>query len=151
MRFIKGCARRVAILAIVSGLAATFQVLQPSASAQNATTGSINGTVTDSSGAVVPSASVTVTDKSTGTSLNLTTNEEGRFTAPFLKPDIFQVSATSPGLRSVTITVQVLTGQQSAINVTLTPTASVQEVVVDANNWQKALVDGGYYKADQLK
>jgi hypothetical protein len=136
MRFIKGCARRVAILAIVSGLAATFQVLQPSASAQNATTGSINGTVTDSSGAVVPSASVTVTDKSTGTSLNLTTNEEGRFTAPFLKPDIFQVSATSPGLRSVTITVQVLTGQQSAINVTLTPTASVQEVVVDANNVQ---------------
>jgi hypothetical protein len=136
MRFLKGCARRVAVFAMIAGLAAATQVLQPSARAQNATTGSINGTVTDSSGAIVPNASVTVTDKATGTSLNLTTNEEGRFTAPFLKPDIFQVSATSPGLRSVTTSVQVLTGQQSAVNVTLTPTASVQEVEVNANNVQ---------------
>jgi hypothetical protein len=134
--YLKEFARRAVILATIAGLPATIQVLQPSASAQNATTGSINGTVTDSSGAVVPSASVTVTDKATGSSLNLTTNEEGRFTAPFLKPDIFQVSATSPGLRSVSTSVQVLTGQQSAVNVTLTPTASVQEVEVNANNVQ---------------
>jgi hypothetical protein len=136
MRFFKGCARRVVIFATIFGFAATLQVLQPSAGAQNATTGSINGTVTDSSGALVPHAVVTVTDKATGDSLNLMTNEEGRFTAPFLKPDVFQVSATSPGLRSVSTTVQVLTGQQAAVNVTLTPNASVQEIEVNANNVQ---------------
>jgi hypothetical protein len=134
--YLKGCARRVVIFTMTASLAATIQVLRPSASAQNATTGSINGTVMDSTGAVVPDAAVTVTYRATGTSLKLTTNPEGRFTASFLKPDIFQVSATSPGLQSVTTTVQVLTGQQSAVNVMLTPTASVQEIQVNANNVQ---------------
>jgi Carboxypeptidase regulatory-like domain len=134
--YLKGCARRLVIFTTMAVLATTIQVLRPSASAQNATTGSINGTVMDSTGAVVPNATVSVIDKTTGSSLKLTTNAEGRFTAPFLKPDVFQVSATSPGLQSVTTTVQVLTGQQSAVNVMLTPTASVQEVQVDANNVQ---------------
>jgi hypothetical protein len=134
--YLKGCGRRLVIFTAMAVLATTIQVLRPSASAQNATTGSINGTVMDSTGAVVPNATVSVIDRATGNSLKLTANAEGRFTAPFLKPDVFQVSATSPGLQSVTTTVQVLTGQQSAVTVMLTPTASVQEVQVDANNVQ---------------
>jgi putative multiple sugar transport system substrate-binding protein len=35
--------------------------------------------------------------------------------------------------------------------VKIVPSYLLTPVVVDANNWQKALVDGGYYKADQLK
>ena len=134
--YLKVSAKRVVVSAVIFGLAAAIQVQQPSANAQNATTGSINGTVVDSTGAVVPNALVTVTDKATGSSLNLTTNAEGRFIASFLKPDVFQVSATSPGLQSVSTTVQVLTGQQSAVNVTLTPSANVQEIEVNANNVQ---------------
>jgi Carboxypeptidase regulatory-like domain len=134
--YLKKLAKRVAAFAIISGFTATIQVLQPMASAQNATTGSINGTVVDSTGAVVPNAAVTVTDKATGTSLSLTTNAEGRFIASFLKPDTFQVSAKAEGLQSVSTTVQVLTGQQSAVNVMLTPSANIQTVEVSANNVQ---------------
>ena len=57
---------------------------QRAAFAQSATTGSINGTVVDSAGAVVPNASVTVRDTANNSTLNLKSNAEGRFTAPFL-------------------------------------------------------------------
>jgi hypothetical protein len=108
----------------------------PPASAQTSTTGSINGTVVDTSGAVVPDASVTVRDTANGSTLNLKTNAEGRFVAPFLKPDNFDVSATSPGLRSTTTTVQALTGQQSAVTIVLSPQGNEQTVQVTANDAQ---------------
>ncbi len=121
-------------------LLATFLVLcvmsHNAVFAQSATTGSITGTVVDTSGAVVPGASVTVTDLATRDQRVLTSNAEGRFTAPFLKPDNFEVSATSQGLQSTKTTVQVLTGQQSAVNLTLAPNATTQTVEVSANNAQ---------------
>src|SRR3984957_10443191 len=104
--------------------------------AQSATTGSINGTVTDSSGAVVPGASVTITDLATRDQRVVTSNEEGRFTVPFLKPDNFEISATAQGLQSAKTTLQVLTGQQSAVNLVLAPNATTQTVEVSANNAQ---------------
>jgi hypothetical protein len=113
-----------------------FQSLQPSSLAQTSTTGSINGTVVDSTGAVVPSATVIVRDTATGAVLNLTTNAEGRFVAPFLKPDKFDIAATAPGLNSTAISVQVLTGQQSAVNLTVSPSANEQTVQVSANEAQ---------------
>src|SRR6202162_5885686 len=59
---------------------------QNSAFAQSSTTGSINGTVVDTSGAVVPGAFVTITDLATRDQRVLTSNAEGRFTVPFLTP-----------------------------------------------------------------
>jgi hypothetical protein len=133
---LKGWAGNTVAFAMIFGFVAAIQILQPSALAQTATTGSINGTVVDSTGAVVPNATVTVKDQATGATLNLTTNAEGRFIAPYLKPDTFNVSATAPGLQSVTTTVLVLTGQQSAVNVTVTSTASTQTVQVSVNDAQ---------------
>jgi hypothetical protein len=66
----------------------------------------------------------------------LISNAEGRFTVPFLKPDNFEVSATAQGLQSTKTTVQVLTSQQSAVNLTLAPNATTQTVEVNANNAQ---------------
>ncbi len=130
------CIRIVVVCAMFLGLAAVVQVSQPIAFAQTAVTGSINGVVTDSTGAVVPNAAVTVKDTATGAVLNLTSNSEGRFTAPFLKPDTFDISATAPGLKSTTTSVQVLVGQQSAVTVQVTPSASSLTVMVSGNNAQ---------------
>ena len=109
---------------------------QHGALAQTAVTGSINGVVADSTGAVVRDATVTVKDTSTNSVRTFTTNSDGRFTAPFLPPDVFDVSAAAPSLQSVTTTVQVLVGQQSLANITVTPAASAQTVQVSANNAQ---------------
>jgi hypothetical protein len=138
---VTGMVRREASqLCLTATMLITMLVLclmcQRVAFAQSATTGSINGTVTDSSGAVVPGASVTITDLATRDQRVVTSNEEGRFTVPFLKPDNFEISATAQGLQSTKTTLQVLTGQQSAVNLVLAPNATTQTVEVSANNAQ---------------
>lgn len=122
--------------AAIVGLVAVMEIYPSAAFAQTTVTGAIIGTVSDSSGAVVPKAAVTVKDESTGATLNLVTNGDGRYLAPLLKPDKFDVSATAQGLQSTTTTVQVLTGQQSVVNLTVTPTASSQTVQVSASDAQ---------------
>lgn len=133
---LKGLARTAVASLTILGFAAAFQATQPIAFAQTAVTGGINGTVVDSTGAIVPGATVAVKDTATGATQTLTTNTDGRFTVPFLKPDKFEISATSAGLQSTTTSVQVLTGQTQLVNVTLTPTANQQTVTVSANNAQ---------------
>lgn len=132
----KQWSRTAVVLAIALVFAPAFQISHTTAFAQTSTTGSINGTVEDSTGAIVPGAAVTVRDTQNGTILNLKSNAEGRFTAPFLNPDTFQVFATAPGLQSATTSVQVLTGQQSAVKITLSPTANAVTVEVSAGDAQ---------------
>src|SRR3984885_12508914 len=127
---------RKLVFATALGFTAASFISLPLALAQTSTTGSINGTVTDSSGAAVPGAAVVLKDNATGAVLNLTTNGEGRFTAPFLRPDVFSLSATAEGFHSNTITVQILTGQQSVVNVTVSPSTNTQTVQVNANDAQ---------------
>ena len=104
--------------------------------AQTAVTGELNGVVADSSGAVVPNAAVTLVNPSTGDTRVLKTNGEGRYSAPFLKPGLWTVSASAQGLQSNTISVQILVGQQSVSNLTLTPTSSKEVVTVNASDAQ---------------
>jgi hypothetical protein len=103
---------------------------------QTAVTGSINGSVSDSTGAVVPNATVTIKDTATGDTRVLTTNAEGRFVSSFMKPDRVTVSATAPALQSTTVSVQVLVGQQSAVNLIIFPASTQQVVTVTANDVQ---------------
>jgi hypothetical protein len=127
--------RKFTLATVLSLTAASF-IPAPMALAQTSTTGSINGMVTDANGAAVPGAAVVLRDTATGTVINLTTNAEGRFTAPFLKPDMFNVSATAAGFQSNTTSVQILTGQQSVVNVKVSPSANTQTVEVNANDAQ---------------
>ena len=48
------------------------------------TRGTITGKITDAEKAVVPGASVTITNVAMGTSVSLRTNEDGFFRAPYL-------------------------------------------------------------------
>ena len=49
------------------------------------TTGSVRGTITDSSGAIIPQAKVTVTDTATGVQTVATTNQAGEYSIRFLQ------------------------------------------------------------------
>ncbi|MGC1782665.1 MAG: carboxypeptidase regulatory-like domain-containing protein [Acidobacteriaceae bacterium] len=135
-QFLKQCTNVWFVLLTAFAILTVLPSFQPVAFAQSSVTGSINGTVTDSTGAVVPGATVTVKDTTTGAVHTYTTNDHGLFTAPFLPPNVFNVSATAPGLQSTTTSVQILNGQQSQVTVTVTPTASSQTVQVSANNAQ---------------
>jgi hypothetical protein len=58
--------------------------------------GTISGTVTDSSGAIVPHAAVTATNIDTNVGTKVTTNENGVYTLPFLLPGSYRVTASAP-------------------------------------------------------
>ncbi len=59
--------------------------------------GSIYGTVTDTTGAVIPNATITVIDTAKGTSSTVTSNASGEFTADHLIPDTYEVKVAAQG------------------------------------------------------
>ena len=61
-------------------------------------TGTLVGTVTDPSGAALPSTKLTIRHLSTGDSREATANERGEFNAPFLRTRDYSVSATVNGV-----------------------------------------------------
>src|SRR5215471_17655191 len=61
--------------------------------------GSIFGTVIDNTGAVVPNATITVTDISKGTVVTVQTNESGSYTVQHLIPDTYRVEAKASGFQ----------------------------------------------------
>lgn len=65
--------------------------------AQMTNTGRISGTVTDSSGGVVPGAAVTVLDEATGTVRTVKTNDQGFYVVTNLPVGSYSVSATQQG------------------------------------------------------
>ena len=86
-------------------------------SAQTAT-GQINGTVTDTSGAVVPAAGVTLINEETGLTRETSTNESGDYTFPFLPVGLYTVQANSEGFQQVRRTgVRLNVNQTLRINV----------------------------------
>src|ERR1700687_1781097 len=61
--------------------------------------GSIYGQVTDSSGAAIANATVTVKDVSKGTSVQTTTNSIGEYSVEHLIPDVYDVAVAATGFR----------------------------------------------------
>ncbi|MDE0124852.1 MAG: carboxypeptidase-like regulatory domain-containing protein, partial [Bryobacterales bacterium] len=79
------------------GFLAVVILSSGSAWAQVAPTASLAGTVTDSSGAVVPAASVTVTNSGTQFTRTSTTGENGRFLLTLLPIGSYSLEASAPG------------------------------------------------------
>ncbi|HEY4047484.1 MAG TPA: carboxypeptidase regulatory-like domain-containing protein [Acidobacteriaceae bacterium] len=71
-----------------------------SANAQ-VTGGTINGVITDASGAVISEAQVTVTESDTQVSRRIAVNREGLYSAPNLRPGTYEVSAVAAGFQTV--------------------------------------------------
>lgn len=76
----------------------------PSAFAQGTDTGTLAGTVQDSSGAVLPGVTVTVKRVATDTTRTVTTNDEGRYTIPVLPIGTYDVTFEIQGFQTVTAT-----------------------------------------------
>ncbi|HKE23312.1 MAG TPA: carboxypeptidase regulatory-like domain-containing protein [Bryobacteraceae bacterium] len=92
------------------------------------------GTVTDSSGGVVPNAVVTITETSTGLTYTTVTNTTGEFVRPALKPSTYTVSVTAPGFKKAEQTNVVLTaGERTAVTLTLSVGDVGQTVEVTAS------------------
>src|SRR5215468_7053262 len=91
--------------------------------------GTISGTITDSSGAVVPGAQVTARDLQTDASRTTTTGPQGFYEFLTLKPSSYEVTVAAKGFeKAVKHDVKVVVGLESHLDVALTP-GSVSEIV----------------------
>jgi len=95
------------------------------------TTATITGTISDSTGAVIPGVEVSVTNTSTGQARTVLTNEVGRYYLPALNPGSYTVSATLAGFDAVVRSgINLTVGSEVAINITMTPGQMTEKVEV---------------------
>jgi hypothetical protein len=119
---------RRTLLTLLLGITLTSSV------AYSQGTATIVGTVTDPTGAAVPSAKVTVTNAGTGLARSTTTNETGNYAAPQLTIGKYNVKVEAPGFRTYE-----LTGVTLNVNDTVRTDAALQvgetkeSVTVEAN------------------
>jgi hypothetical protein len=109
-------------------------------------TGSIQGTVTDPTGAVVGGAKVTITNKGTGQVITVTTTSAGAYTSGALNPAEYAVRVEAKGFKTTQLGTVVQTNTTASGNVTLALGDSTQVIEVQAGevsvNTEQAIVQG---------
>ncbi|MGA7648206.1 MAG: carboxypeptidase regulatory-like domain-containing protein, partial [Terriglobales bacterium] len=93
-------------------------------------TGSLGGRVTDSSGALVPGASVVVRNLATGVEQTADTNHDGLYRFPVVMPGTYSITASLKGFRDVQVLVRVLVGNTTSQDIRLQVGASADTVKV---------------------
>ena len=98
--------------------------------------GSIQGTITDASGAVVPGAKVVIAGTDTGSSKTVTTDSAGIYSVGPLNPGPYSVTVSAPGFQGLVVTTVVRTGTATNGNFKLTIGQASQTVEVNAGEVQ---------------
>lgn len=133
------------ILTFAASLILTLLIASNTGAQTQITTGTIQGTVVDANGAVVPGANVEIKNLGTNFSRTLTTDDEGRFVAPLLQPGNYSVTVSKQGFATTVLENTTLTvGQALSIpfslkissvaeTVTITTTPTVDTVKTEAS------------------
>jgi hypothetical protein len=117
-------------------------------------TGSIVGTITDPSAAVVNSAKVTITNVSTARTINLSTNASGAYNSGALIPGSYKVKVSAKGFRTAELGLTVLVGNTANGDIKLEIGQENQIVEVQSSavtvNTEQATVQG-VLNAEQIE
>jgi hypothetical protein len=101
---------------------------------QAGTTGTILGTVTDTSGAVIPGAPVDITNIATNVTARVKSTESGDYTATNLIPGTYRVSVQMAGFSKAVVNgVVLVVAQDARVNLQLKPGAITETVEVNAS------------------
>jgi hypothetical protein len=101
----------------------------PALAQASGSTAELRGQVTDTTGAVIPGSTVTLTDRSKGLSRSVTTDSEGNYVFIGLLPSSYDLKVEAKGFASSTARVELTVGQQA--NIPFKLTAGGLEVAVD--------------------
>ena len=122
-------AQRLAVAAtLIAPCASLIAFLLPATLAYSQATGTISGTVQDSSGAIVPNAAIVFHNTETSTDRNTTSDGAGLYTLQNLQPGSYVLTASAPGFGAIKQTVIVNVGTRVDIDIKL-PISSASEVV----------------------
>lgn len=101
--------------------------------------GTLSGTITDPVGAVVPNASVTITNTTTNQSITTSSDNDGVYRSPVLAPGNYSISISSPGFKGYRVQNVVVGGAWPAhVNAALEVGGVTEMVTVTADNSQLA-------------
>lgn len=136
--------------------AMTFAALLAAPAAFAQYRASIQGVVTDANGAVIPGATLTLTDTGTNEKRVTTSNAVGVYNFNALPPDRFTLVVTKAGFQTEVLdNLQIIPEQANALNVKLAVGAVAQSVTVNAS--QSPLLDtesaaiGGTIGANEIQ
>ncbi|MCW5980765.1 MAG: TonB-dependent receptor [Bryobacteraceae bacterium] len=95
--------------------------------------GTLNGTILDSSGAVVPGTTVVATNVATRVESRTTSTSAGAYTLPYLPSGTYSLRVSAPGFKTATQENVILrVGQVQTVNITIEVGAVTEEVTVTA-------------------
>ncbi len=91
---------------------------------------SVNGTVTDPSGAVVPGATVILENIERGTRREVVTDSGGRYSFAQVQPDLYKITARSKGFNDVVVNkVELQVNTPATVNIAFEKVGAVAEVI----------------------
>jgi len=101
--------------------------------AQTATTGELTGTVSDSTGALIPGVEITATNTETALERTVTTNENGFYRFALLPPGGYKVKFSLVGFKSVEAAgIRIAATESVVLNRSLEVGAQAEQVTVEA-------------------
>jgi hypothetical protein len=102
--------------------------------AQSTTNGAISGTVSDSSGAVLPNITVNLKSVEKGFTNATKTNSQGFYQFPLLEPGTYSISISATGFKTLSATTTVSVGSTAIINTKLEVGAQATTVEVSGES-----------------
>ena len=123
------------LMKVMLSCVGVWLIMAALAMAQNQMSATAVGAVTDQTGAVVPNATVTLTNNATGVTLHGATNGDGAYYIPYVPPGTYTLTVESKGFQKyVQNGVQMEVGQVPRIDVKLALGAQTQVVEVNATS-----------------
>src|SRR5215831_2332977 len=133
-------------------LLSALAVSTPAFAQSTAANGAIEGTISDSSGGVLPGVTVTVTNVDTGAERSVTTNEKGLYRAPLLPLGKYRVVAELQGFKKFEQTeIALSVGQTATVNATLAVGTVSETITVSSSDipaLDVARIDVGHTMSD---
>ena len=121
--------RFVAVLLLICLLGTLY------AAAQVQTYSEISGTVSDTTGAVVPGVTITLKEQNTGAVRTIVTGANGRYSFLSIPPGTYTIKASGTGFKTVEVSNRIAqVGQPARVDFALTVGQSSQTVVVSASS-----------------
>jgi hypothetical protein len=115
----------------LTSLIACILLAAPASSAQFLDQGALTGVVQDPSGALIPGATVTLTNPETSFTLKARTSSSGAYTFSPIKIGTYKVTVQAPGFNTTAQeNIAISLGRRSSVNITLKPGAVSEEVTV---------------------
>ena len=119
-------------LPVVLGSVLLVVMCVASAAIGQTVSGTLRGTVTDSAGAVVPNATVTIRSKETGLERTMQTSGDGSYFLPFLPIGLYELEASRTDFNKVLRTdVRISLNETTVINVRLDPSVTGEVTITD--------------------